>query len=146
MTAQEYLEQARTLDRQIDSKLMQLSLLRDLSTRTTAAMDGEVVSHTRNVHSLQDTIAKIMDMEREVNADVDRFVDLKDDISAQIRCIDHVNERLVLEYRYLCYLPWTDIAKRLDCSERNVFLLHAEALKKIIPKPEKLQSASADFT
>ena len=63
MTAKEYLNQAYWLDRRIDSKLEQLSALKDMATKTTSAMNDDVVSHTRNVHSMQDVIAKIIDMQ-----------------------------------------------------------------------------------
>ena len=66
MTAKEYLSQAYRLDKRIDSKLEQLSDLRDTTTKATAVMNDAPVSHTRNVHSLQDTIAKIVDMENEL--------------------------------------------------------------------------------
>ena len=63
MTAKEYLNQAYWLDRRIDSKLEQLSALKDMATKTTYIMSDDVVSHTRNVHSMQDVIAKIIDMQ-----------------------------------------------------------------------------------
>ena len=69
MTAKEYLDQIRRLDGLINSKLAILSSLENSTTRTTAVMEGEVVSHTRNVHAQQDTIAKIMDLRDEINTD-----------------------------------------------------------------------------
>jgi alpha-beta hydrolase superfamily lysophospholipase len=74
MTAKEYLSQAYRLDKRIDSKLEQLSDLRDTTTKATAVMNNTPVSHTRNVHSLQDTIAKIVDMEHELDRDIDALV------------------------------------------------------------------------
>ena len=59
MTVKEYLSQAYRLDRRIDSKLEQLSALRDTTTKATAVMSDTPVSHTRNVHSLQDTISAL---------------------------------------------------------------------------------------
>ena len=106
MTAKEYLNQAYWLDRRIDSKLEQLSALRDTATKTTAVMDGEVVSHTRNVHSLQDVIAKIIDMQEEINGDIDALVDLKRDIMQTIREIEDPEAQTVLELRYLCFKRW----------------------------------------
>ena len=87
MTAKEYLGQAYWLDRRIDSKLEQLSALRETTTKATSVMNDTPVSHTRNMHSLQDVIAKIIDMENELNHDIDALVDLKRDIK---QCIDAV--------------------------------------------------------
>lgn len=44
MTAKEYLNQAYWLDRRIDSKLEQLSALKDMATKTTSIMSDDVVS------------------------------------------------------------------------------------------------------
>ena len=38
-------------------------------------MSHNVVSRTRNVHAMEDVIAKIVDMKAEVNAEIDRLVD-----------------------------------------------------------------------
>ena len=80
MTAKEYLSQAYWLDRRINSKLEQLSSLNDIATRSTSVMSDDVVSRTRNVHAMEDVIAKIVDMKAEVNAEIDRLVDLKRDM------------------------------------------------------------------
>ena len=138
MTAKEYLNQAYWLDRRIDSKLEQLSALRDTATKTTAVMDGEVVSHTRNVHSLQDVIAKIIDMQEEINSDIDALVDLKRDIMRTIREIEDPEAQTVLELRYLCFKRWEEISVIMNYSVRRVYQIHDEALEKLTV-PETLQ-------
>ena len=138
MTAKEYLNQAYWLDRRIDSKLEQLSALRDTATKTTAVMDSEVVSHTRNVHSLQDVIAKIIDMQEEINSDIDALVDLKRDIMRTIREIEDPEAQTVLELRYLCFKRWEEISVIMNYSVRRVYQIHDEALEKLTV-PETLQ-------
>ena len=103
MTKKEYLNQAYWLDRRIDSKLEQLSALKDMATRTTSVMSGEVVSHTRNVSSMQDVIVKIITMENEVNADIDRLVDLKAEIMRVIKAVasPEAKPRLALGHHLL---------------------------------------------
>ena len=132
MTAKEYLNQAYWLDRRIDSKLEQLSALRDMATKTTAVMDGEVVSHTRNVHSLQDVIAKIMDMQVEINTDIDALVDLKRDIMRTIKEIENPEYQTLLELRYLCFKRWEEISVMMNYNLRHIYRLHDEALEKVI--------------
>ena len=80
MTAKEYLGQAYRLDQRINSKLQQVDSLRSLTQKITASYDGEVVSHTRNVTSLQDTIIRLMEAEEELNRQIDELVDLKMDM------------------------------------------------------------------
>ena len=141
MTAKEYLNQAYWLDRRIDSKLEQLSALKDMATKTTSIMSDDVVSHTRNVHSMQDVIAKIIDMQAEINADIDRLVDLKRDIMQVVKTVDDPELQILLELRYLCFKDWPDIACEMHCSESNVYKVHSRALQAVrVPKLDsKLQ-------
>ena len=96
MTAKEYLNQAYWLDRRIDSKLEQLSALKDMATKTTSVMSDDVVSHTRNVHSMQDVIAKIIDMQAEINADIDQLVDLKREIMQVVKAVQNPEHQTLL--------------------------------------------------
>lgn len=129
MTAKEYLSQAYWLDRRIDSKLEQLSALRDTTTKATAVMNDTPVSHTRNVFSLQDTIAKIVDMERELDRDIDTLVDLKRDLMKQIKDVKNPEHQTLLELRYLCFKSWDYIADAMGYGINNVFKMHAKALR-----------------
>lgn len=129
MTAKEYLGQAYRLDQRINSKLQQVDSLRSLTQKITASYDGEVVSHTRNVTSLQDTIIRLMEAEEELNRQIDELVDLKMDI---VRLIDQVHNesfRLILEKRYLCFLQWDQIAAEMHYSRRWVLNKHDRAVE-----------------
>ena len=137
MAAKEYLSQAYRLDKRIDSKLEQLSDLRDMTTKATAVMNDTPVSHTRNVHSLQDIICKIIDMEHELDRDIDALVDLKRDMTRLIKAVQNPQYQLILEMRYLTYKSWREIAETLELDDRYVYKLHGLALREI----EKFLSA-----
>lgn len=135
MTAKEYLGQAFHLDQRINTKLEMLSSLREMVTKTTGVMSDDVVSRTRNVHSMQDTIVKIVDMQTEINSDVDRLVDLKREIMHTIFDVRNTEYRTLLELRYICFNSWEDIALKMNCTVSNVFKLHSRALAHVkIPK------------
>ena len=129
MTAKEYLNQAYWLDRRIDSKLEQLSALKDMATKTTSVMSDDVVSHTRNVHSMQDVIAKIIDMQAEINADIDQLVDLKREIMQVVKAVQNPEHQTLLELRYLCFKSWEDVAEELGYNVRHIYRLHDEAVE-----------------
>jgi len=131
MTAKEYLNQAYWLDKRIDSKLEQLSALKDMATKTTSVMSDDVVSHTRNVHSMQDVIAKIIDMQAEINADIDHLVDLKREIMQVIKAVQNPEHQTLLELRYLCFRSWEYVAEELGYNVRHVYRLHDEAVEQI---------------
>lgn len=131
MTAKAYLEQIGRLDRQIDSKLVILSSLEANATRTTAAMEGEAVSHTRNVHALQDTIARIIDLRQEIDADTDALVDLRDEARHIIERLDDASCQTVLTLRYVWLKSWDDVAASLSYNLRSVYKVRDRALAKL---------------
>lgn len=131
MTAKEYLNQARLLDQRINAKLDRVTRLRALTERVTAAMDVEVVSRTRNVTSLQDQIARLMDEEESLNAAIDRLVDLKKEVSEVLTLIHDTDCQLVLELRYLCFREWEEIAEVMHFHVRTVYKVHGRALQKL---------------
>ena len=138
MTAKEYLNQAYWLDRRIDSKLAQLSSLKDLATKATNVMNDAVVSHTRNLHSLQDVVAKMIDMQSEINADIDHLVDLKQEIMHTIKSVKNPEQQTLLELRYLCFKSWEFVAEEMGYNVRHIYRLHDEAVEQVT-LPESCQ-------
>ena len=136
MNAKEYLGQAYRLDQHINDRLMQLSQLRALTQRITTACDGEVVSRTRNVHALEDSVIRLMEAEESINEEIDRFVDIKMDISKTIARVRNENYRLILEKRYLCFMPWEKIAVDMGYSIQHIYRLHDWALREF-PVPQE---------
>ena len=128
MNAKEYLSQAYRLDQRINSKLHQIESLRALTQKVTASYDGETVSHTRNVTSLQDAIVHLMDAEDDLNRQIDELVDLKMEISKTISRVRNENYRLILEMRYLCFNSWDEIATTLHYTNRWLRKMHDRAL------------------
>lgn len=128
MTAREYLEQAYRLNERIDCKLTQLSQLKDMATNITSNLSDVCVQKTHNDHKLEDTIVKIVEQEKEINAEIDAMVDLKDEIKRTIEKVPSVEQRLVLEERYLCFRSWEKIATHMSYGIRWVYKIHGKAL------------------
>lgn len=131
MTAKEYLSQAFHIDRRINSKLEQLQALRDLATRTNMPLSDMPGSPNRNITKMEDAIVKIVDLSEEIDADVDRLVDLKVEITHAIKKVDDTECALLLELRYLCYKTWEQIAVELGYDIRHIYRLHHFALQKV---------------
>ena len=139
MTAKEYLGQAYRLDQHINSKLQQIEVLNSLTQRVTVAYGGEVVSHTRNVTSMQDTIDRLMEAEKELNQEIDRLVDLKAQIAQTINQVHNDSYRLILEKRYLCFQSWAQIGADLHYTRRWLLTMHDRAVdvvEKLISEQE----------
>ena len=128
MTALEFLSQAYMLDQQIQTKMHQLSSLRSLSESMHSFRASEPVSHTKNVTMLEDAVIKIMEAEQELNAEIDRLVDLKQEIRGVIAEVQDLTLRLILEKRHLCFEPWLRIGCEMGHTERWAQLKHRQAL------------------
>ena len=129
MTAHDYLSQAYLLEQQIQSKMAQIESLKSLATCVTNhSMDQQPVSHTKNVHAMEDTVLKIMEANQELDAQIDALVDKKLEITRIISQVRNVAYRLILEKRYLNFQMWEEISVDLHYSIRTVQRLHSKAL------------------
>ena len=132
MTAKEYLGQAYRLDQRINSKLEQILSLRELTTKATATMSDMPGGGSRNVYKMQDIIGKIVDLENEINADIDHLVDLKREMVAVIKAVEHPEYQTLLELRHLCFKTWEQIAVEMGYSLEHTIRMHRQALEKVV--------------
>ena len=80
-------------------------------------------------------IVKIVDMQNEINAEIDRMVDLKREIMRVVQQVSDPELQTLLELRYLCFKDWPDIASSMHCTESNVYKMHSRALQAVrVPK------------
>ena len=126
--AKDYLSQAYRIDTRINSKIEQVNSLHSLATKATSTLSDIPPSGTRNVHRMEDIIAKIISLEREINADIDELVDLKRNITKLIKKIDNTEYQTLLELRYLTFKKWEEIAVEMNYGMDNIFYIHKKAL------------------
>lgn len=131
MTAKEYLSQAYRIDQRINSKLEQVQSLRDLATKATATLSDMPRNPSPNIHRMQDFIAKALDLESEINADLKSLIDLKLEVVTIIKCVERTELQTILEMRYLCFKTWEDIAVTLHYDLRHIHRLHGRALEEV---------------
>ena len=122
MTAKQYLSQAYRLNERINSDLSELDRLRDLAISLSSVnYDGIRVSSTRSTEApFEKTICKIIDAEKKINAEIERLVDLKAEISGAISQLANVDEQLLLRFRYINNYGWEKIAVLMSVSMRTV--------------------------
>ncbi len=140
MTAKEYLSQAFRLDQRINAKVAQVDALNDLATKCTATLTGMPRNPNRGTSMMADAIAKIIDLQAEINRDIDRLVDLKRELVTVIRSVENAEYQTLLELRYLCFRTWEDIAASMNYGSRYVHIMHARALAAVrLPAAEEVR-------
>ena len=88
MTVKEYLGQAYRLDQRINSKLEQLESLNGLATKCTSTLTGMPKNPSRSTSMMADAVAKIVDLQAEINRDIDLLVDLKCEMVRVIKNVE----------------------------------------------------------
>lgn len=131
MTAKKYLSQAVWLDRMIDNKISYQEKLRTMAEKTTVDVSREKVSGGSTLNSREDIIVKLADLSHEVNADIDRLIDLQKEILDTIRLVEDDCLKLILELRYVNAMGWDDIVAELEYERSWVTRLHAKALNQV---------------
>lgn len=131
MTVKEYLGQAYRLDQRINSKLEQVASLNDLAMKCTYTLTGMPHNPNRGTSTMADAVAKIVDLQAEINRDIDRLVDLKREMVRLIKAVDNTEYQTLLELRYLCFKTWEQIAVDMGYNVRHVYRIHDEATEKI---------------
>lgn len=133
MTAKEYFRQAYRLNQKINSDIAELDELRAMSrTITSSALSEKVVrSHSGDAPFVK-AIERIDRLERKIDAEVDTFVNLKEEMRGVIEAVGNPNEQLILRYRYILNYSWDKIADALNTSTRTVFRWHDNAINNAV--------------
>ena len=101
MDTKQYLQQIERLDKMIQNKLSEIYQLKTMACSVTVSNDGERVQTSSDKDRLGSTVAKIVDLEKETDRLVDRFVDLKKEIMSIISMIKSERHREILFKKYL---------------------------------------------
>lgn len=131
MTAKDYFGQAYRLDQRINSKLEQVASLNELATKATYTMSGMPRNPNRGTSIMADTVAKIIDLQAEIDRDIDSLVDLKREIVGVIKAAENTEWQTLLELRYLCFKSWEQIAVDMGYSIQHIYRIRDKALAEI---------------
>lgn len=132
MKAKAYLKQIEYMDAKINTRLEEVEKLNTLATKTTSVMGGERVQASSNQQKMADCVTRIADLKAEINREIDRFVNHKQetlnimDKHCDPDCIN------LLYARYFQYKSWETIAHELRYTYKWVSGgLHQRALAQV---------------
>lgn len=131
MTTKEFLNQAYRIDQRINSKLEQIISLHALATKATSTLSDMPINKTESQSRMADVIAKIVDLETEINKDIEKLVEIKKNIVSTIKKVQNPELQTLLELRYLCFRTWEQIAVEMNYDLSWVHRLHNRSLNKI---------------
>ena len=126
-----YLSRALLMDLQIDEKFERIQQMRALAERRTAAYGHAAGGGGGAPDRRADVVARIVDAERELDAEINRMLDAKAEIALAIERVPDARMRLLLEMRYLNGYKWEYIAQKLEMSAQWTYTLHGRALEHV---------------
>ncbi len=126
--AKDFLSEAARLDTRVRCKLEQLEALRSLAQRVTGSMAVHAGAVTSGHGRTEDSVVRIVMLQRELEEDIDTLLGLKRRIGALVAALPSPEHRTLLELRYLCFRPWEEIAEEMHYSLHHLYKLHNAAL------------------
>ena len=128
MQVKEFLNKIRHIDMMIDCKCEQIQDLRSRLTSISSPM-GEKVQSSLNPDKFINPVSKIVELEKEINEDIDKLIDLKRGARKVIEQLDDDVEKMVLYKRYYENKSFEQISVEMNYSWRQVHRLHGSALQ-----------------
>lgn len=132
MTAKEYLQQLKTLDNVINAKLLEKERIRALATKVTSNLSERVQGGGSG--GIENTVIKITELEIQINADIDKLVDLKAEATHIIDSLENNKHKAILSMYYVSNLTFEQVAENTDMTFRWIHKLHGRALKEFEKK------------
>ena len=110
MTTKQYLNQIVRINRMINNKLAEIYQLKTMVCSISVSANEDKVQSSSDKDKLGSAVAKIVDLENEINKAIDIYVDKKERIVSQIDSIKDIMEYQVLFSRYIEHKSFEQIA------------------------------------
>lgn len=129
LTAKQYLEQLQELDTNINQNLERLAEMKE-DTRSTGSIDysKERVQTSMTGDKLCNDVTRYVSLDEQINSEIDRFVNAKNQIISEIRGL-HVNNYIQVLFKvYVQFKSIKVAASEMKMSYQYVRDLHKKAL------------------
>ena len=129
MTAKEYLQQYRHIQREIEDIDRRMAQLRLKYAAPSAINYSDMPKAHNSEHDLSDYIVKMNELTNYMISKYTRLRGIEVDIYMRVDRMENQKERELLRFRYIDGMTWTEVADALDTTERNVYFIHGRALR-----------------
>ena len=129
--AQEFLRQIELCDTHITNKLEEMDRLNALALKVTTSLSMAPAHGSGNQDKLGNAVAKIVDLEREINDEIDVYVDKKAEVKKVLDKITNPDQLKVLTKHYLLYESLEQIACEMGFTYRNICYIHGRGLQAV---------------
>lgn len=138
MNSKEYLQEIRKMNDDINKKIMDLHELKIMSKSIPAINNGEKVQSSPNFDKIGTLIAKIDELEREIDRMTDVFVDRKNEAVDFIMLLDKPRDRDLIFRKYILFEKNKKISQDYGIKERAVKKANKIALERLDEKAQNI--------
>lgn len=134
-----YLSQVRRYDSRINAKIEERDRLKAMLTKITPMLRDVPSSGSGGQDKISDAVAKLIDLEAEINREIDSLVDARRTVSQTIDKVEDDKEFNILHQRYVQGKTLEQIAFDMGYTYRWICSMHRRALQTVekILKSEK---------
>ena len=136
MNARKYLESFQSIEAKIQIKIRRVQQLQESLTKLSSPMDNEPVSHTRNVAVMAETVAEIVDMEKEIDTQTAMLLSRKRYAYKLLDSISPANASILIEH-YIEGASISEISKSRFLSARQICRKISDAVDEFQPILDK---------
>lgn len=130
MTAKEYLSEVQRLQTMIEQKQERIKEIRESAYTVQAVhFDLEKVQGSKQTDMIGEAVAKVVDLEKELENDIVNLIYRQHKITNQIHKLDNQNHMKILYKRYIDGKDLQTIADEINFTYQYVLELHGKALK-----------------
>lgn len=129
MTTKQYLNQIDKYNKIINNKLSEIYQLKTMICSISLLTDTDKVQTSSDKDKLGSTVAKIVDLENEIDKIIDGFIEKRTRIIFQIDSMENAVHYQILFSRYIEQKTFERIAEVTGYSVRQVLRLHNNAIK-----------------
>lgn len=144
MKAKEYLQQLQRLNTMINQKIKELGDLR-LMLQSVGGIDyskERVQSSPSGDAPFVKPVLRMIELEQEINAEIDRFVDEKHEIINQIQALQNPKHIDILYKHYVEFKRLEIVAVEMNFTYQYIVELHGTALKEFQLTHENLLNSN----
>jgi len=135
---QHYLNSAWYYKKKAEKLDDEIRILRSKAEKMTTSYQEAPVFASGIEDQRQAKIDEMADKQREYKKMLQQCRNQLQEIQYVINMLEDFQERIVLEFRYMHFMHWQDIAFRLYYTERQILNIHGEALMHLLECDKKI--------
>jgi hypothetical protein len=135
MSVKQFLNQGFHLNQLIQTNQEELRRLRELAVSIQSPdLSSERVQTSGRSDRVGDIVAKVVDLEADIQRDLVRYITAQHEIRRLIYAVKDDRLKLILQKCYINFQKWERISEDLDIDLRYVYRLHNQALQEATKK------------